>query len=131
MGLNMPLVRGSIGVAEVRCAQRRLRDTDRAGEPVHMSPALALDSISDTCHDSQSPNGAKQSSPCFRKSLACIFKLALSVSTIAALFIGLRERQNRSIELQCGASSAARCPLTHSELHKEYSIPLSGIRYTA
>jgi hypothetical protein len=31
------------------------------------------------------------------------------VSTIAVLFTDLRERQNRSVELQYGANSAARC----------------------
>jgi hypothetical protein len=105
MVLNMPLVRSSMTVAEVRRAPAAATRTDTGGGAgvgrlCICSLLSPLDSILEAramILSQMAPNSA------------CNFTLALAVSTIAALFTDLRERQNRSVELQYGANSAARC----------------------
>ena len=67
------------------------------------------------------------------------FELVSSVSTIAVLFIDLREQQNRSVELQYGQtrlldvvsnqkpSNPPQSHFTRSELYNEYSMLLSMV----
>ena len=88
MDLNMPLVRSSKRLAEMRYAQSRLGYGIRRGGGgcAHFSAQMA-------------PNSQAH---VFENHPPAFFELTLLVPTIA-------ERQNYSVELQYGANSVTRC----------------------